>query len=109
MLLTVFTLRRNESAGESTGWVRRAVRPPPPPTTIPNSSEPATTPTAAPNVTAERPVIRLKPRTQPLEATENEAAVSARHAAIFGAAKPVDIVAREREIEEVSFITDFYQ
>ncbi|KAM7534456.1 hypothetical protein Aperf_G00000115692 [Anoplocephala perfoliata] len=96
-----FNSRRHEPPGESTGgWVRRAVRPPPPPTATSNFSESAAAPTAAPSAPAERPVIRLKPRTKPLEADENEAAVSARHAAIFGAAKPVDIVAREREIEE---------
>lgn len=45
----------------------------------------------------ERPVLNLKPRTKPVENKENQ---PASRSSIFGAAKPVDTYAREKEIEE---------
>ncbi|VUZ52288.1 unnamed protein product [Hymenolepis diminuta] len=102
--------RPDGSEGHPTsGWVRRAVNPQPPPPAQPSQSSMAPTgfrrsnpiapgSTAAPPM--ERPRITLLPRTKPLNVGETEAAISDRQKAIFGAAKPVDIVAREREIEE---------
>lgn len=45
----------------------------------------------------ERPVLNLKPRTKPVENKENQPAA---RSSIFGAAKPVDTYAREKQIEE---------
>ncbi|KAM3177736.1 hypothetical protein ACTXT7_003949 [Hymenolepis weldensis] len=102
--------RPDGSVSHSTGgWVRRTVNPQPPPPAQPSQSSMAPTgfrrsnpiapgSTAAPPM--ERPRITLLPRTKPLNVVETEAAISDRQKAIFGAAKPVDIVAREREIEE---------
>ncbi|VDO09264.1 unnamed protein product [Rodentolepis nana] len=103
------------SEGQSSGgWVRRSVnlQKSPPLTQASqgsmtssgfrrsNPGAPSGATTAPP---MERPKINILPRTKPLNAEETEAAaVSDRQKAIFGAAKPVDIVAREREIEEVS-------
>ena len=47
---------------------------------------------------AERPRLNLKPRSKPIE--EAGSADRSSSSAIFGAAKPVDTAAREREIEE---------
>lgn len=77
-----------EGGADPSGWTRRAVRPPPPP------------PVAVAGPLPERPIIRLQPRTKPLNGNADEVATSARHAAIFGAAKPVDTAAMERQIEE---------
>lgn len=101
------------SEGQSSGgWVRRSVnlQKSPPLTQASqgsmtssgfrrsNPGAPSGATTAPP---MERPKINILPRTKPLNAEETEAAaVSDRQKAIFGAAKPVDIVAREREIEE---------
>lgn len=55
----------------------------------------------------ERPIIRIAPRSKPITpAIEGNGggadSAAARRAAIFGAAKPVDIVAREKDLEKVS-------
>ncbi|KAL5965729.1 Eukaryotic translation initiation factor 4B [Taenia solium] len=76
-----------EGGADSSGWTRRSVRPAPP-------SLGATGPLP------ERPIIRLQPRTKPVDGNEDDVAMSARHAAIFGAAKPVDTAAIERQLEE---------
>ncbi|VDM30695.1 unnamed protein product [Hydatigera taeniaeformis] len=77
-----------ESGADCSGWTRRSVRPPPPPQ-------------GGAGPLPERPVLRLKPRTLPLNGNEDDDVVSDRHAAIFGAAKPVDTAAIERQLEEV--------
>ncbi|CDI97107.1 eukaryotic translation initiation factor 4b:4h [Echinococcus multilocularis] len=61
-----------EGGADPSGWTRRAVRPPPPPVAV-----------AGP--LPERPIIRLQPRTKPLNGNADEVATSARHAAIFAA------------------------
>ncbi|VDK38778.1 unnamed protein product [Taenia asiatica] len=77
-----------EGGADSSGWTRRSVRPAPP-------SLGVTGPLP------ERPIIRLQPRTKPINGdADDAAAMSARHAAIFGAAKPVDTAAIERQLEE---------
>ncbi|KAL5106832.1 hypothetical protein TcWFU_005172 [Taenia crassiceps] len=79
-----------DAAGESgadSGWTRRSVRPAPPPM-------------GATGPLPERPIIRLQPRTKPLNGNADDVATSARHAAIFGDAKPVDTAAIERQLEE---------
>ena len=48
---------------------------------------------------AERPKLKLQPRSKPEEASDNKQDAPAR-SSIFGAAKPVDTTARERQIEE---------
>lgn len=60
------------------------------------------------NIIAElrtRPKLQLQPRTKPIEPIiskeeQQSAATPASSTNIFGAAKPVDTTAREREIEE---------
>nr|CDS25507.1 eukaryotic translation initiation factor 4b:4h [Hymenolepis microstoma] len=96
----------------SGGWVRRSVNLPksPPAQVSQGSMAPSSfrrsNPGAPSGATAappmERPRINLLPRSKPLNTEETEAAVSDRQKAIFGEARPVDIVAHEREIEEVS-------
>uniref|UniRef100_A0A5K3EYC5 RRM domain-containing protein n=1 Tax=Mesocestoides corti TaxID=53468 RepID=A0A5K3EYC5_MESCO len=83
---------------ESIGWTRRASRPTPQ-TSQPGSFSRSSAPAPVVGPPAERPVIRLAPRILPLDQSE-ERVESAQYSAIFGAAKPVDIVAREREIEK---------
>lgn len=77
-----------EGGADSSGWTRRSVRPAPPPL-------------SATGPLPERPIIRLQPRTKPLNENAEDVAMSARHTAIFGAAKPVDTAAIERQLEEV--------
>ncbi len=52
----------------------------------------------APTELKERPKLQLQPRTLPVE--EVGAPIPAASSSIFGAAKPVNTAAREREIEE---------
>ncbi|VDD81506.1 unnamed protein product [Mesocestoides corti] len=87
---------------ESIGWTRRASRPTPQ-TSQPGSFSRSSAPAPVVGPPAERPVIRLAPRILPLDQSE-ERVESAQYSAIFGAAKPVDIVAREREIEKVGIV-----
>ncbi len=52
-----------------------------------------------PSESANRPRLKLQPRTKPTEQA-NKAPAPERSSSIFGNAKPVDTAAREREIED---------
>ena len=107
----LFLSSRNFEDGErteTTGWARRPANRPttqaPPSSSLASSSigsAPRSTPFGS---LPERPKYNIKPRDKPFNWNPDEVVLTPRHAAIFGEAKPVDIVAHEREIEEVGLI-----
>lgn len=84
-------------SGPSEGAVNwRSARPTPP--AGPSADSPAVTPPSAP---AERKKLDLKPRSAaPAEGAETPGASSTNKSNPFGGAKPVDVMERERQIEE---------